>query len=651
MQGRPRDSLPLLPATCFLLFFLKQHHASTISFTGKYRIYTDIPLGYLETQNSLIHFDVTLRPRLAMPRRTKATDLTESWDDMDHDEDGLDDRIYDERDERSELGVSYRTDRRDAEQSFDEDEVEETQRPNRSGRRTAEARHERQRNVRIQHEAEQFVMPASPDAVRPSPKKSNLRASTPHFRLNERSMTSDAGQLRAEKKGVRGSTPRSRLNERSLTSDAGSFQRGKESHRRHVNEYDDDDVTTGFATRLLLPAVHSLIGYLVDIVGLAFRNAKPLLGWLLLGYLLFGVFVFGAGFLTNTVHRAMTPICRIPGASWLNLSFCPSPGAVNAIQGPAEFDKLVQVQSAFDDVLATTAIGANLPLDMKRSEASIRDLKHVVEYSSLPSRNELVFEFGGFIETARQASQDLSKFNSRIGRAVDQILSTNRWTLSIIDGVSASTSNQGALTTWLSQNFNLFAPFQPVSLSRDILLEQYLRHTSAVEDQINALITEAQALLSILDNLDARLDVIASIALRDDSRVQDNREELFAYLWTKLGGNRNSVAKLDSQLNLLKEVGNYRRLAWAHVTTTIVKLQSIRDNLEDLRERVAMPEVVGTDQVPLEVHIGAINLGIERLEAQRDESRRVEKENYARILARGEQQEKARLLEAGKKEL
>jgi len=276
---------------------------------------------------------------------------------------------------------------------------------------------------------------------------------------------------------------------------------------------------------------------------------------------------------------------------------------------------------------------------MKRSEASIRDLKHVVQYSSLPSRNELVFEFAGFVETARQASQDLSKFNSRIGRAVDHILSTNRWTLSVIDGVSASEAGRGAISKWVGDNLNIFAPFQPVSLSRDVLLDQYLRHTSAVEEQIMTLISEAQALLGILDNLDGRLDVIASISTRDGIKVQGNREELFAYLWTKLGGNRSSVAKLDHQIELLKEVGQYRRLAWAHVTTTIVKLQAIRDNLEDLRERVAMPEVVG-DKVPLEVSINSINLGIERLEQQRDASRKVEAERYARVLSRAEEGDK-----------
>ena len=143
-------------------------------------------------------------------------------------------------------------------------------------------------------------------------------------------------------------------------------------------------------------------------------------------------------------------------------------------------------------------------------------------------------------------------------------------------------------------------------------------------------------MLSILENLDGRLDVIAGIATRDGFKAEENREELFAYLWTKLGGNRSSVKKLNGQIELLNNVGQYRRIAWAHVTNTIVKLQSIRDNLEDLRERVAMPETVGTDSVPLEVHIESINLGIQRLEEQRDSSRKVEQEAYQRVLSRAE---------------
>lgn len=447
-------------------------------------------------------------------------------------------------------------------------------------------------------------------------------------------MTSDAGNLDAGRK-IRAQTPRFRMNDRSMTSDAGQFSR-KQSNLRHV-EFEHDDLDDGYLhlawTRIAAP----ILEYCGDIVGLVLVNAKPLIAYALFAYLVAAALVFGSGFLSNSINNALSPVCRIPGVTrFFNPSFCPLSTSPE-IQGPAEFDKLVQAQSAFNEVLEASSTGANLPLDMKKSEAGIRDLKHVVQYSTLPSKNELVYEFGGFIDTARQASQDLSKFNARIGRAVDHILSTNRWTLTVIDGIASSEADRGSITKFFSDHLNIFAPFQPVSLSRDILLDQYLRHTAAVEEQILSLISEAQALLAILENLDGRLDVIAGITTRDGLKAEENRDELFAYLWTKLGGNRSSVKKIDQQIQLLRDVGAYRRIAWAHVTNTIVKLQAIRDNLEDLRERVAMPETIGADKVPLEVHIDAINLGVQRLEEQRDTSRKLEADTYQKVLKRAEE--------------
>lgn len=483
---------------------------------------------------------------------------------------------------------------------------------------------------------------AGPELVMPSMSSSGLnghtkgRDATPRFRLNERSMT--AGPPKASPASVtqRTATPRFRMNARSMTSDAGRYAR-----HDGADEEGEDGSLAGYAhmarNRILAPT----LAYLVEIVGLVLGNAKPLIAYILFAYLIGAALVFGSGFLTNSINNALSPLCRIPGVTtFFSPPFCAhSSSTSGSLEGPAEFDKLVQAQSQFEDVLAASSTGANLPLDMKRSEAGIRDLKHVVQYSTLPSRNELVYEFDGFISTARQASSDLSKFNSRIGRAVDHILSTNRWTIGVIDGIREEEGGKGSVAKFFNTHLNIFAPFQPVSLSRDMLLDQYLRHTGAVEEQIVTLISEAQALLGILDNLDGRLEVIADISMRDGLKAQDNKDELFAYLWTKLGGNRSSVKKLENQLQLLRDVGNYKRIAWAHVTTTIVKLQAIRDNLEDLRERVALPETLGTDQVPLEVHIDAINLGIERLEEQRDVNRKLEAENYQRVLEKAREGE------------
>jgi len=400
-------------------------------------------------------------------------------------------------------------------------------------------------------------------------------------------------------------------------------------------------------TNLISP----VLSFALSVLGSALSHLRPVLGILMaiwLTRLFMGHYLASFGPISNLLANipsipslsSLPSPCSLPGSSYL--PFCPSPD-INLPASPLEFDQLITVQSAFEDVLSASISGATLPLDMKRSEASIRDLKHVVRYSALPSRNELVFEFTGFIETARQASADLTRFNSRIGRAVDHILSTNRWTLQILDGVAEAEASKGVVGRMV-EGSALLAVFRSSRLTEEVLLEQYLKHTRAVEEQIKNLILEAQALLSILTNLDDRLDVIASIVARDGVAVQGSRDELFAELWTRIGGNRASVKKVNDQLRLLREVAVYRKTAWAHVSGTVLKLQSIASQLEDLRERVGAADM-GVLEIPLRQHIENIQLGVERLERQRDESRRVESESYRRVLDRNNVMGDDRLVE------
>jgi len=555
--------------------------------------------------------------------------LTESWDSV-NPHDDFDEDIYNPEDERAEIGASYYSDHRPsrsrnnpilpATNDEDEDVSLEASRNalhnSRTSRGDREAREEikpRKRGARSSVD-KSLVMPLLANGSS-SGSSAKARAHTPHFRLNRRSLTSDAGDFN-RRTGKQGS----------------ASARGAKSEAEYDEEIDNtSDLNWPF---LLWDKVAGPVAmYALDVLRIAVSN--PITKSFLAIWLLVGALIIGTNLINDTISNALSPICRIPGTGYLNLPFCPTTQYAPEISGPAEFDKLVDVQSKFEDVLQATAGHGFLPLEMKKSEASIRDLKNVVQYSTLPSRNMLVFEFAGFVDTARQASQDLSKFNSRIGRAVDQILSTNRWTLNIIEGVAEKDAAQGKVVKWFSDNLNIFAPFQPIALSRDVLLDQYLRHTGAVEEQITSLISEAHALLTVLDNLDSRLDVIANIAMQDGISVQGHKDELFAQLFVKLGGRRSTVAKLDGQLSLLKDVANYRRMAWAHVNGAVIKLMAIRDSLEDLRERVGMPDVVG-DKVPLEVHISNINMGIERLEHQRDVGRKLDQEQFARITAKSE---------------
>jgi len=410
----------------------------------------------------------------------------------------------------------------------------------------------------------------------------------------------------------------------------------------NISERDHAENKLGDLADTVGGILRPMLGWTFDVAGGALHALKTPISYAIAIYLFFGTMLLLRNLLTSSIYSALSPICRLPGSSLLNLPMCHSPVSVN-YKGeqtpPVEFDQLMTVQSKFEEVLEESAGGVSLPLDMKRGETSIRDLRQVVRFSQLHSKNELVLEFDGFIETARIASYDLQKFNSHVGRGVDNILATARWTKRVLDGIALRDGSRGAIQSFVSDK--ILAPFQPLKFTEDVLLDQYIQHTRIVEDEIQRLIGEAQALLMVLQNLEDRLDVIHGISTRDNVHAQVSKDEILSQLWTMLGGNRSKLGKYDSQLRLLQQVGEYRRNAWAHVSGTILKLQAMGAELEELRERVGSAELLrDRADIPLSVHIENIQLGVERLEAGRDHAKMVENEHMRKTLDRGKIDEK-----------
>ncbi|KAI4222320.1 MAG: hypothetical protein L6R36_006227 [Xanthoria steineri] len=377
------------------------------------------------------------------------------------------------------------------------------------------------------------------------------------------------------------------------------------------------------------------ITFSLEVFGKAMRIMKPLLSWCIAFWFTVGLLVILRNLFTSSIYSALSPVCRIPGSSLLNLPMCPTTLSQHQNRAdeapPVEFDHLVKVQTNFEAILEESAGGVSLPLDMKRSETSLRDLRTMLRYSNLPSKTELVFELDGFIDTAAIASNDLQRFNSHVGRAVDNILATARWTKRVLDGLALDHESRGSILGFF--NDRLLAPFQPIRFTEETVLQQYTEHTRIVESEINRLIDEAQAVLSVLHNLDDRLDVIHGIAVRDDLHAQGSKEETMSQLWTMLGGNRKALGKFESQLKLLRHINVYRQTAITHVAGTMLKLQAMGAELAELRERVGTVELMGQSAgVPLSVHIESIELGVERLEQRRNWARGVEHEQRQKSL-------------------
>lgn len=381
--------------------------------------------------------------------------------------------------------------------------------------------------------------------------------------------------------------------------------------------------------------------YALDIIGIVLRILKYPIGIVVTVYVTLAAVQLAQNLATNSLLRALSPICRVPGIGFLDLPMCHSPYNKNQPQlsaGPSaaadpEFDALMNVQGQFETIISDTAAGVSLPMDMKRSETSIRDLRQIVRYSQLPSRHELLLEFDGFVETARTASFDLQKFNSHVGRGVDIVLSTARWTKRVLDDISHDHEERGLLPAFISDT--LLAPFKPLKFTEARLLDQYIQHTHIVSGEIEKLIEEAQSLLQVLQNLEDRLDVMHEIAIRDNLHAQGTKDDILAELWTFIGGNRAKLGKVDNQLKLLRQVSLYRKTAFNHVSSTVLKLQAMSAELEELRTRVGDAEVLrdaGIKHVPLSVHIENIQLGVERLEIGRERARALEQQYQRKIL-------------------
>jgi hypothetical protein len=340
--------------------------------------------------------------------------------------------------------------------------------------------------------------------------------------------------------------------------------------------------------------------------------------------------------LFRSIYSALTPVCRIPGMSMLDLPICRTPlpqGYEDSPGVPVEFEQVMNVQCQFEELLDESTAAISLPSDMKRSESSIRDVRVMVRYSHLRSKQEMMLELDGFIETARTASYSLQRFNSHVGHRADIVLSTARWTQRILDDIDIKKSNRGLLPTFVHDKF--LAPFQPLKYTESTLLKQYIIHTKLVSEQIKTLLAEGKDLLSVLQDLEDRLENIQEVASKDDIHAQGQKDEVLSQIWTLLGGNRAKLGEYDAQMKLLRQVGEYRKLAWAHVSRAVLRLQAMSAELEGLQERVGSAEQLkDSKEMPLAVHLESIRLGIERLEKGREASKQLETERLDRALGR-----------------
>ncbi|KAJ3926979.1 MAG: hypothetical protein NXY57DRAFT_1051177 [Lentinula lateritia] len=260
------------------------------------------------------------------------------------------------------------------------------------------------------------------------------------------------------------------------------------------------------------------------------------------------------------ISTVIGPLCAVPGiaSTSLCLHFI---SHQNYTIRPlwADFPCLMNAQSLmFEQLLDSSVGGSGLSLDLKKAEMAISDLVVLIKFSKLTSKGVVGDALSTFAHDARCTGRGLQTLGSKVGGAVDMILAVNEYAMAKLSSIPPSSS------------------FISHSLLEDHLL------------------------------------IIYEIVCREDSLISSAKAELLGEIWTWLGGNRRKLKGHDAHLELLRGIGGYRKQALAHVASALQILRALSDDMEDMRERMIMPDLVGS-QIPLEVQISSIQHGLQRL--------------------------------------
>jgi exonuclease VII large subunit len=165
-----------------------------------------------------------------------------------------------------------------------------------------------------------------------------------------------------------------------------------------------------------------------------------------------------------------------------------------------------------------------------------------------------------------------------------------------------------------------------------IVTETFEEAMNTLSRHLKRLIVEAEVNDKNLNDLEEQLNSLHELVSREDSSISSAKSDLLADLWTVLGGNRKKLRHFDSHLALLKDLTNYRKQAAAHVVAALQTLRGMAHDMEDMRERVAAPDLMGSS-VSVETHMRSIEMGLAQMKEGRIRARKLEQEAMLKFLS------------------
>lgn len=321
------------------------------------------------------------------------------------------------------------------------------------------------------------------------------------------------------------------------------------------------------------------------------------------------IFYFIANVCTVFYHRTESSVrkawCRQPISHWLGRDWCATTHFLRGEREGLNAEQLWTVQERLGEVMEKAGEGVGMARGMKSTELAVRDLVALVRISDVAGKNELGENLEGFVDGAKRAGRDLSRFTAKVAGVVDSIVAMDEFAVQALEALSGR-------PTLASKALAVLLPFHP-SNRNSAMLKTFSQITTHMSSKIPPLIQHAEGILSELDFLEQTLITVNEIVARSNVKLAEQEQELLADLWARLFGTRTKdFDAFKFHQNLLSSVSHYRSKALDLVSSTLVELQAIQDDLAEFAVRLNEPAFMG-DEVPVEVVIEGIRRGIKRL--------------------------------------
>ncbi|KAG1865070.1 hypothetical protein C8R48DRAFT_601197 [Suillus tomentosus] len=358
--------------------------------------------------------------------------------------------------------------------------------------------------------------------------------------------------------------------------------------------------------------------YFFDVIIRAMRLLRIPLSVLLFLWML----AFAMMRISSTLHTAFSPMCFLPLVSRSVL--CTQLVLARSPQ-KADFPHLMQYQSLmFEQILDGSAGGSGLSLEIRKAEFATADLATLVRNSNLLKSNDALADLlATFVRDAKMTARSLTKLSSKVAGAVDNIMAVNHYAMRTVEDADKNAASPYSITA--------LAPFRTAPTMQDVIMDAFSSAMEAFSRAIQRLILEAEICLRNLNMLEEDLSAIREAVIREDAFITAEKSLLLEALWTKLGGNRRTLRGYEQHANLLMDVNDYRKQAQVHIMAVLQILYSMSEDMEDLRERAAAPELVD-ERIPIQVHIQSIQSGLQRLQEGRVRAKEKEEDVMRKAL-------------------